>query len=163
MPINTFGNSSNNTSNKIDTSLFVQKPFIRTNYIEVNIDQDIDLKNQYRINNIPHPINDNDIVSKIYFDNKIVDIIKKDNQNDDYVSFFDNDNVQCKSKKYRPKIQLTDLTLFIADTSGANCTSKWSLFCSTKRITDVFTTRSQTTPISWGTGPGSVYESHNFY
>ena len=44
MPINVFGNSSNNSDNKIDTSLFVQKPYLRTNYIESNIEEDIDLK-----------------------------------------------------------------------------------------------------------------------
>ena len=52
MPINVFGNSnSNNSDNKIDTSLFVQKPYLRSNYIESNIEEDIDLKNQYRIEN----------------------------------------------------------------------------------------------------------------
>ena len=29
---------------KIDTSLFVQKPFLRSNYIESNIEEDIDFK-----------------------------------------------------------------------------------------------------------------------
>ena len=37
MPINVFGNRSNNSEQKIDTSLFVQKPFLRTNYIEANL------------------------------------------------------------------------------------------------------------------------------
>ena len=50
MPINVFGNSnSNDSGNKIDTSLFVQKPYLRTNYIEANIEEDIDLKNQFGI------------------------------------------------------------------------------------------------------------------
>ena len=49
MPINVFGNSSNNTDHKIDTSLFVQKHYLRTNYIESNLQEDIDTKNQYRI------------------------------------------------------------------------------------------------------------------
>ena len=31
MPINVFENSSDNSENKIDTSLFVQKPCLRTN------------------------------------------------------------------------------------------------------------------------------------
>ena len=44
MPINIFGNGSNNSDKKIDTSLFVQKPFLRTNYVEANIEEDIDLK-----------------------------------------------------------------------------------------------------------------------
>ena len=47
MPINVFGNSnSKNNGNEIDTSFFVQKPFLRHNYIEANIEEDIDLKNQ---------------------------------------------------------------------------------------------------------------------
>ena len=48
MPINVFGNSSNISDNKNDTSLFVQKPYLRTKYIESNIEEDIDLKNQFR-------------------------------------------------------------------------------------------------------------------
>ena len=44
MPIYVFGNSSNNSENKIDTSLFVQKPYLRTNYIEANTEEDIDIK-----------------------------------------------------------------------------------------------------------------------
>ena len=49
MPIKEFGNSnSNNSDNKNDTSLFVQKPYLRTNYIEANIAEDIDLKGQNR-------------------------------------------------------------------------------------------------------------------
>ena len=51
MPIIVFGNSSNDNNNKIDTSLFVQKPNLRTNCIEANIEEDIDSKNQYRIKN----------------------------------------------------------------------------------------------------------------
>ena len=57
MPINVFGNSSNNSDNKIDTSLFVQKPYLRTNYIEVDIEEDIDLKNRYKNKNLPNPTN----------------------------------------------------------------------------------------------------------
>ena len=68
MPINVFGNSSNNSDNKIDTSLFVQKPYLRTNYIESNI-EDIDLKNQFRIKNIPDPFSIREATSKNYVDN----------------------------------------------------------------------------------------------
>ena len=47
MPINVFGNSNqNNNNNKMDASLFVQKPYMRTNYIESNLEEDIDLRNQ---------------------------------------------------------------------------------------------------------------------
>ena len=48
MPINVFGNSnsSNKNGNKTDTSLFVQKPYLRNNYIEANVEEDIDFKNE---------------------------------------------------------------------------------------------------------------------
>ena len=64
MPINVFGNSSSNSDNKIDTSLFVQKPYPRTNYIEANIEEEIDLKNQFRIKVSPDPINIREAASK---------------------------------------------------------------------------------------------------
>ena len=57
MPINVFGNTSHENNKKIDTSLFVQKPYLRYNYIEANNEEDIDSKNQYRIKNLPDPIN----------------------------------------------------------------------------------------------------------
>ena len=81
MPINVFGNSnSNNNDNKIDTSLFVQKPYLRHNYIESNIEEDIDLKNQYRIKNVPDPISIREAASKNYVDNLFKDptIVKND-------------------------------------------------------------------------------------
>ena len=69
MPINVFGNLSDNSGNKIDTSLFVQKPYLRTNYIEANIEEDIDLKNQYRIKNLPDPVSLTEAASKNYVNN----------------------------------------------------------------------------------------------
>ena len=68
MPINIFGISSNNSDNKIYTSLFVQKPYLRTNYIESKIEEDIDFKNQIRINNLPDPTSKRDACSKNYVD-----------------------------------------------------------------------------------------------
>ena len=66
MPINVSGISSNNSEQKIDTSLFVQKPYLRTNYMESNIEEDIDLKNQFRIKNLPDPIDIREAASKIF-------------------------------------------------------------------------------------------------
>ena len=62
MPINVFRNSDN----KIDTSLFVQKPYLRTTYIESIIEEDIELKNQFRIKNLPDPISIREAVSTNY-------------------------------------------------------------------------------------------------
>ena len=104
MPINVFGNSSNNSDNKIDTSLFVQKPYLRTNYIESNIEEDIDLKNQYRIKNLPDPISIGEPVSKQYVDNKFNDpsIIK----NTAHVDFNDKnlDNVRFVKVNSMPAV-----------------------------------------------------------
>ena len=65
---------------KIDTSLFVQKPYLRSNYIESNIEEDIDLKNQFRNKNLPDPISIREAASKNYVDNLFNDssIIKND-------------------------------------------------------------------------------------
>ena len=74
MTINVFGNSnSNENGKKIDTSLFVQKPSLRTNYIESNIEGDIDLKNQFRIKHLPDPVSEREPVSKNFVDNKFND------------------------------------------------------------------------------------------
>ena len=69
MPNIVFGNSSHDNNNKNDTSLFVQKPYLRTNYIESNIEEDIDLKNQYRIKNLPDPISIREAAPTNYVDN----------------------------------------------------------------------------------------------
>ena len=86
MPINVFGNSSINTEQKIDTSLFVRKPYLRTNYIEANIEEDINLKNQYRIKNLLDPINMREAASKNYVDNSIdeVSLVRNNKDNDFY-------------------------------------------------------------------------------
>ena len=74
MPINIIGNSSINSEKRIDTSLFVQKPYLRTNYIKANIEDDIDLRNQFRIESLPNPISIREPASKLYVDNKIKDL-----------------------------------------------------------------------------------------
>ena len=100
-----FGNSSSpNDNKKVDLSQYARKSYIRSNYIESDIDHDIDLENQYKIINLANPINDKDGVNKMYIDTKIADIIKRNIQNDDYISFIDNDNVEYKLEKYKLKI-----------------------------------------------------------
>ena len=71
MPINVFGNSSSSydKGNEIHTSLFVQKAYLKTNCIEANIEEDINLKNQFRTKNLPDPISLQEAVSNNYVDN----------------------------------------------------------------------------------------------
>ena len=82
MPVNVFGSISSSYDNKIDTSLFVQKPYLRTNYIESYesyIEEDINLKNQFRNKNLPDPISIREAASENYVDDMFNDpsIIKK--------------------------------------------------------------------------------------
>ena len=71
MPNNVFGNSSDSydNGNKIDASVFVQKPYLGSNYIEANIEEDIDLKNQFRFKSLPDPVSAGEAASKNYVDN----------------------------------------------------------------------------------------------
>ena len=88
MPINVFGNSLNNFDNKIDTSLFVKKPYLKTNYIEANIEEDIDLKNQYKIKNLPDPSNIKDACNKNYVDNTINELsLVRNNKDNDFGNY----------------------------------------------------------------------------
>ena len=160
MPINVFGNSSssNDNNNKIDTSRFVQKSYLKSNYIETDIEHDMNLKNQYRIINLPNPINNKDAINKIYIDTKIADIIKRNIQNDDYISFLDNDNVEYKLVKYRPEIELTNVSLFNT-ASGSDCNSLWCYYTQSGIITNVISGRNTPTPVNWRTGPGVLYNN----
>ena len=56
MPKNVLGISSNNSDYKIDTSLFVQKLYLTTNFIDSKIEDNIDMKIQFTINNLKVPI-----------------------------------------------------------------------------------------------------------
>ena len=73
MPKDVCGNSSNNSDIKNDTSLIVQKPYQRSNSIESKVEEDLDLKNQFRIQNLPHHVSIREAASKNYVDNKFND------------------------------------------------------------------------------------------
>ena len=66
MPINVFGNTSNNSKKRTDTSLFVQKPYLRNEnlHIESHKKIDRDIKNQYRIRNLPDYLNNKEAAAK---------------------------------------------------------------------------------------------------
>ena len=70
MPITVIGNSSHdNNKNEIDNSLFVQKPYLRSNYIEANIEEGINMKNQLKSKNLPCPQENSDSFCISYVDN----------------------------------------------------------------------------------------------
>ena len=64
---------------KIDTSLFVQRPYLRTIYIESIKEEDFDLKIQYRNNNSLDPVSIRETCRKNYVVNLFIDrcILKK--------------------------------------------------------------------------------------
>ena len=66
MPLNVSSNSSSSqdNGNKIDTNLFGQKPYLRRSFIESNVEEVNNLKNQFRIENLPDPISIREAVPK---------------------------------------------------------------------------------------------------
>ena len=54
---------------KLTRVLLYKKPYLRHNFIEANIEEDIDLKNEFRIKNLPDPISIREAASKHYVDN----------------------------------------------------------------------------------------------
>ena len=96
MPSNVFRNNScsDDSGNKIDTSIFVQTPYLRSNCMEVRIEEDIDSKNQYRIKKLPDPISIREAATKVMliYNFNAPNIIKTT----DHVEFDDNylDNVR---------------------------------------------------------------------
>ena len=74
--------------------MFVQKPYLRTNYIDSIIEKDIDLKNQYRIKSLPDPISIREAASKHYvetFSNNL-SVIK----NTEHIDLKDRNNTNAR-------------------------------------------------------------------
>ena len=65
--------SSRDYVKKIDTSIFVQKHYLRTKYIEANIEKDIDMNNQLKIRNLHCPVENSDAVGKSHLDGGLND------------------------------------------------------------------------------------------
>ena len=72
MPIHIFGNSSSShyNGNKIDTSFFVQESCWWNICIESDIEEDIAMENQFRIESLPDFISVRDAALKKLLDNK---------------------------------------------------------------------------------------------
>ena len=75
MPINVFGNSpsSLNDGKKSDTCFFVQNLYLKTNYLDSNIEEAINLKNQFRIKSLSCPIQNLDAVCNSDVENRLND------------------------------------------------------------------------------------------
>ena len=57
-------NTSGNTKKKFDRSLFVQRPFLGAEYFKSEIEENIDLTNQYRIETLKDQISIREADSK---------------------------------------------------------------------------------------------------
>ena len=53
MPNNVIGSTSEKTSITLDTSSFVQKAYLGTNYFDGNIEEDVVSKNLFKNKNLP--------------------------------------------------------------------------------------------------------------
>ena len=87
MPIYVFGSTSGNKGNKSDLSLFVQKPYLRTNYREGNKEEYVHLKNQSKIKILPDAVSIGDPASKLFVNIRFSDPSTK--KNSAYVDFDD--------------------------------------------------------------------------
>ena len=82
---------------------------MRSNYLETNSEEDIALKNQFRIKNIPEPISIREVPSKHYVDNRFNDLSTIKNGKD--IDFNDKNLEKIKFIKvnYQPDVD-THLT-----------------------------------------------------
>ena len=57
------------------TNTGVTKSYVRANYIESSMEEDIDMKNQFKIKNLPNPTNLQDPATKFYVDSKTKNLV----------------------------------------------------------------------------------------
>ena len=74
--------SSNISVNRVESSSFVQKPFLRTKSIEINSEEDIDLKIHYGTKSLKVPNSIVDAASKNYVDKLYKDPSRMKNDKD---------------------------------------------------------------------------------
>ena len=125
--MNVFGSSSDISEIKIDTSLFVRKPYLRTIYLESNIEEDIDMKNQIKIEVLPSPQEKSDTACKYYVYSGINDptIIG----NTTYVEFNDKnlDNVRFAKVSSGPVVRENLTPKIIVDEAISHSVDESSL------------------------------------
>ena len=127
MPIYVFGNSSNFSENRIVSSIFVQKLYSRTNYIESNIEENVDLKNQFENKNLPGPKIIRQTCSKNYADNLFNDPSRI--RNSAHVNFNDKnfDNVRFVKLNSLPVVREHPTPKFYIDDTISQSVDELSL------------------------------------
>ena len=66
MPMNVLGNSLNNSEKNCYKSIFYENNYLRANYLESNIEEYLDMKNQFEIKSLKDPPSIGDAASKNY-------------------------------------------------------------------------------------------------
>ena len=116
-----FGRAISSTST---STAGVSKTYIRANYIESNLEEDIDMKNQFKILNLPNPTLLQDPATKYYIDNKTVDLVPN--------SEFDNTTIVRTNKNNN----FNGNTITGCESVYVNRDPQYDLELSTKRYTD---------------------------
>ena len=62
MTISKFGVSASTSS--LSNTNFASKAYVRTNYLESEVEEDIGMENKFKIKNVPDPIEEGDAVNK---------------------------------------------------------------------------------------------------
>ena len=123
-------NSSNISESKIFTSLFVQKPYLKTKEMESNIEEDFDMKNQSRIKHVKGPVSIGEAASKKYVGNFFNKhgILKKTG----YVDSSDNklDNVRFVKINSMPAVGEHLTTIFYVVQAISNSVDEYSFLLS---------------------------------
>ena len=116
-----FGRAISNTSTSASN---VTRSYIRANYIESNLEEDIDMKNQFKILNLPNPTLPQDPATKYYVDNKTVDLVPN--------SEFDNTTIVRTNKNNN----FNGNTITGCESVYVNRDPQYDLELSTKQYTD---------------------------
>ena len=106
------------------------------------------------------PIDLKDVTNKKYVDNKVVDFIKREINNNDHVVFTDSDQNEYKLYKYVPKKSITNITIF--NKTNNNTSSNLRYYSDSPLIDSIFVNRGSGTPHSWLTGLSVLYENLGF-
>ena len=116
-----FGRAISSTSTSTSG---VTKTYIRANYIESNLEEDIDMKNQFKILNLPNPTLLQDPATKYYVDNKTLDLVPN--------SEFDNTTIVRTNKNNN----FNGNTITGCESVYVNRDPQYDLELSTKQYTD---------------------------
>ena len=102
----------------------VTKSYVRANYIESSMEEDIDMKNQFKLKNLPNPSNLQDPATKYYVDSKTNNLVP--------ISELDNNSIVRNNKNNN----FNGNTITGLESIYVNRDPQYDLELSTKQYTD---------------------------